>query len=150
MDPARWLIRWLLMPIMSAIFCYTLPAGMGLYWVAGSVVRSIQQVIINKHIDKMDLNELIEKNKDKSAKKLEKAKANQAKLQQYANMSTKGIGGTVNTKNYAQKAKEATEKAIDTEVNTNKNTSSSTKPGSLMARANMVKDYNERNNKEKK
>lgn len=140
----------MVMPIMSAIFCYTLPAGMGLYWVAGSVVRSIQQVIINKHIDKMDLNELIEKNKDKSAKKLEKAKANQAKLQQYANMSTKGIGGTVNTKNYAQKAKEATEKAIDTEVNTNKNTSSSTKPGSLMARANMVKDYNERNNKEKK
>ena len=41
-----------MMPVMSAIFCYTLPAGMGLYWIAGSVVRSIQQVIINKHIDK--------------------------------------------------------------------------------------------------
>lgn len=33
----------MMMPIMSAIFCYTLPAGMGLYWVAGAVVRSIQQ-----------------------------------------------------------------------------------------------------------
>lgn len=138
----------MVMPIMSAVFCYTLPAGMGLYWVAGSVVRSIQQVIINKHIDKMDLNEIIEKNKDKSAKKIEKAKANQARLQQYANMNTKGIGGTVNTKNYAQKAKEATEKAVDTEVD-NKN-SSSARSGSLMARANMVKDYNERNNKDKK
>ena len=44
-----------IMPIMSAVFCYTLPAGMGLYWIAGSVVRSVQQVAINKHIDKMDI-----------------------------------------------------------------------------------------------
>ena len=27
-------------------------AGMGLYWIAGSVVRSVQQVAINKHIDR--------------------------------------------------------------------------------------------------
>mgnify|MGYP007053752563 CR=1 FL=1 len=37
----------------SAIFCFTLPAGMGLYWIAGSVVRTIQQIAINKYIDKM-------------------------------------------------------------------------------------------------
>ena len=43
----------MIMPLMSAWFCFTLPAGMGLYWVAGSVVRSIQQVVINKHIDKI-------------------------------------------------------------------------------------------------
>lgn len=140
----------MVMPILSAVFCYTLPAGMGLYWVAGSVVRSIQQVIINKHIDKMDLNEIIEKNKDKSARKMEKVKANQAKLQQYANMSTKGIGGTVNTKNYSQKAKEAADKAVDKEVESGNASSASAKPGSLMAKANMVKDYNERNNREKK
>ncbi|MDE6128311.1 MAG: YidC/Oxa1 family membrane protein insertase, partial [Lachnospiraceae bacterium] len=140
----------MVMPILSAVFCYTLPAGMGLYWVAGSVVRSIQQVIINKHIDKMDLNEIIEKNKDKSARKMEKVKANQAKLQQYANMSTKGIGGTVNTKNYSQKAKEAADKAVDKEVESGNASPASAKPGSLMARANMVKDYNERNNREKK
>ncbi|MDE5679365.1 MAG: YidC/Oxa1 family membrane protein insertase [Lachnospiraceae bacterium] len=140
----------MVMPILSAVFCYTLPAGMGLYWVAGSVVRSIQQVIINKHIDKMDLNEIIEKNKDKSARKMEKVKANQAKLQQYANMSTKGIGGTVNTKNYSQKAKEAADKAVDKEVESGNASSASAKPGSLMARANMVKDYNVRNNREKK
>ena len=50
------------MPIMSAVFCFTLPAGMGIYWIAGAVVRSIQQILINKHIDKMDLNKMIEKN----------------------------------------------------------------------------------------
>ena len=44
-----------IMPLMSAWFCLTLPAGMGLYWVVGAVVRSIQQIAINKHIDKMDI-----------------------------------------------------------------------------------------------
>ncbi len=136
----------MVMPIMSAFFCYTLPAGLGLYWVAGSVVRSIQQVIINKHMDKIDLNELIEKNKEKSAKKMEKMKENQAKLQQYANMNTKSIAAA-NTKNYTQKAKEAasiSEKASSVSA---KPTSGNAKPGSLMAKANLVKEYNERNNK---
>ena len=58
----------MIMPVMSAVFCYTLPAGMGLYWVAGAVVRSIQQILINKHIDKMDLDEVIRKNEDKAKK----------------------------------------------------------------------------------
>ena len=62
----------MIMPIMSAFFCYTLPAGLGLYWISGSLVRSVQQVVINKHIDKMDLDEVIAKNADKSAKKKEK------------------------------------------------------------------------------
>ena len=65
----------MIMPLMSAWFCFTLPSGLGLYWVAGSVVRSIQQIVINKHIDKMDFDDIIRKNSAKSAKKLEKMKA---------------------------------------------------------------------------
>ena len=137
----------MVMPLMSAFFCYTLPAGLGLYWISGSVVRSIQQVVINKYMDKIDLNDLIEKNKDKSAKKMEKIKENQAKYLQYANMNTKSIGGTVNNKNYTQKAKEAANISEKTESVSSKSSSGSAKPGSLMARANMVKEYNERNNK---
>ena len=93
----------MIMPIMSAFFCYTLPAGLGLYWISGSLVRSVQQVVINKHIDKMDLDEVIAKNADKSAKKMEKLEKNQAKLQQYANMNTKNMGGTVSTKSYTDR-----------------------------------------------
>lgn len=138
----------MVMPVMSAFFCYTLPTGMGLYWIAGSVVRSIQQVIINKHIDKMDLNKIIEKNKDKSAIKMDKVKKNQARLQQYANMNTKGIGNTVNTKNYEQKAKVNVDESNVAEQSTDDKTkSSTTKTGSLLSKANLVKDYNERNNK---
>lgn len=136
----------MIMPIMSAFFCYQFPAGLGLYWIAGSVVRSIQQVIINKHIDKMDLNEIMEKNKEKSAKKMEKIKENQAKLQQYANMNTRGINGASANKTYTDKAKNAVEKTAGAE-SPSVSGSTSAKPGSLMAKANMVRDYNERNNK---
>lgn len=129
----------MIMPLMSAFFCYSFPAGLGLYWIIGSVVRSVQQVIINKKIDKMDLNELIAKNSEKSAKKIEKLKENQAKYTQYANMNTKNINTT--NRNYVNKP-------VDNEKETTtKTTPSNAKPGSLMARANLVKDYNERNNK---
>ena len=57
------------MPLFSAWMCFTLPSGLGLYWVAGSVVRSIQQVAINKHIDNMDIDAEIEKNVEKYEKK---------------------------------------------------------------------------------
>ena len=58
-----------IMPLISAFFCLTLPAGMGIYWIAGSVIRSIQQVIINRHMDKIDMEKLIEKNAEKVKKK---------------------------------------------------------------------------------
>ena len=61
-----------MMPITSAIFCFTLPAGMGIYWIAGSVVRTIQQIAINKYIDKMDLDKIVEKNKEKYEKKCQR------------------------------------------------------------------------------
>lgn len=123
------------MPIMSAVFCFTLPAGMGIYWIAGAVVRSIQQILINKHIDNMDLDKMIEKNLEKNKGKLEKKKAQYEKLSAYANQNTKNVD---RSKSFAEKEKEL-EKARMRNVNA--------KPGSIAAKANMVKDYNERNNK---
>lgn len=123
------------MPIMSAVFCFTLPAGMGIYWIAGAVVRSIQQILINKHIDNMDLDKMIEKNLEKNKGKLEKKKAQYEKLSAYANQNTKNVD---RSKSFAEKEKEL-EKARMRNANV--------KPGSIAAKANMVKDYNERNNK---
>lgn len=136
------------MPIMSAFFCYTLPAGMGLYWIAGSVVRSIQQVIINKHIDKMDLDEVIKKNVEKREKKLKKYGIDSEKMNQYANMNTRNISAKANAVNTSSKAgmtqeekDEAMKKATDYY------NSGNAKPGSIAAKANMVRQYNEKNNK---
>lgn len=127
-----------MMPLMSAFFCFTLPAGMGIYWIAGAVIRSIQQVVINKHIDKMDFDSIIEKNKDKAAKKMEKNKAKTEKMQQYANMSTRNID--INKKsNISDAEREAALKRA------NEYYSKNAKPGSMAAKANMVREYNEKN-----
>ena len=138
-----------IMPIMSAVFCYTLPAGLGLYWVAGSVVRSVQQVAINKHIDKMDIDAEIKKNVEKRNAKLKKKGIDPEKLNSYATMSTRNVKPSnpaavarTKTSNMTQEQKdEAMRKATEYY---NKNAA---KPGSLASKANMVKDYNERNNK---
>lgn len=140
------------MPLMSAWFCFTLPAGMGLYWVAGSVVRSIQQVLINKHIDKMDFEEVIKKNSAKSAKKLEKMKQTQERMNAYATIKGRNIqstgqqnGANISTNakpNGKSMADKASVNASAGSVNTGR-----AKPGSMLEKANLVKDYNERNNK---
>lgn len=139
----------MIMPLMSAWFCFSFPAGMGLYWVAGSVVRSIQQVIINKHIDKMDFDEVIEKNSAKSAKKMEKLKKNQERMNAYANMNTKNIQSRTNSiQNKANINSGVSEKEKEAASKENEQYRSTTnaKPGSMLEKANMVKDYNERNN----
>lgn len=128
----------IMMPLMSAFFCYTLPAGMGIYWIAGSVVRSIQQIVINKHIDKIDLDELIKKNEEKYKKKMEKSGIMSSGLNNYASMNTKNISSKPSL---SQSEKEdALKKANDYY-------SKNAKPGSIAAKANLVKEYNEKNSK---
>ena len=127
------------MPIMSAWLSFTFPTGMGLYWVAGNVIRGIQQVVINKHFDKMDFDEIIKKNSVKSAKKLEQMKEAQERMNAYANMKTRNIQNKANISNVS---------ISDNSENSGTNTNyTPAKPGSMMAKANMVKDYNEKNNK---
>lgn len=132
----------IMMPVMSAIFCYSLPAGMGLYWIAGSVVRSIQQIVINKHIDKMDLEEIIKKNVEKNKKKIEKRGVTAKMLNDYATMNTKTLASKANSA--SAMTQEEKEEAIrkSTEYY-NKNS----KQGSIASKANMVKQYNEKNNR---
>ena len=43
----------MVMPLMSAVFCFTFPVGLGIYWVASAAVRSVQQVIIKKKWTKL-------------------------------------------------------------------------------------------------
>jgi len=125
------------MPLMSAVFCFTLPSGMGLYWIAGAVIRSIQQVVINKHIDKIDFDAVIEKNMEKQAKKIEKAGVSANTLKSNAGISTKAI---VNNSSKSQAEKDEAVKKATEYYN------KGVKPGSLAAKANMVKAYNEKNN----
>ncbi len=132
----------MMMPLMSAFFCFTLPIGMGLYWIAGSVIRTVQQIFINKHIDKMDFDEIIKKNEAKVKKQIEKNGVTAAKMQQYAALKTKNMGSDSATGTSGISDSERERKLEDARaLNVN------AKPGSLAAKANLVKEYNERNNK---
>ena len=132
----------MVMPLMSAVFCYSLPAGLGIYWVAGAVVRSIQQILINKHIDKIDLDELIKGNEEKAKKKMEKLGVRAEKLNAYANMNTKNVNYSKSSK--SSMSQEEREEALKKST---EYYSKNAKPGSIAAKANMVKQYNEKNNK---
>ncbi|MCR5655492.1 MAG: YidC/Oxa1 family membrane protein insertase [Lachnospiraceae bacterium] len=128
------------MPLMSAFFCFTLPAGVGLYWVAGSVFRCIQQVVINRYIDKIDFDEVIRKNQEKEAKKVKKDVAPNVLLQN-ANIRTKAEESTSKNSNtgLSKKEKEALIEAAKA-----KNAKAGS--GSLASKVNMVSDYNNKSN----
>lgn len=125
------------MPIMSAIFCLTLPTGLGLYWIAGAIVRSVQQVVINRHIDKIDFDEVIKENMLKAEEKRKKEKDYVAasKVNSSAKMNTKVLAST------STMSTEEKEEIIEKAKNANK------KSGSMASKVNMVREYNEKNNK---
>ncbi|MCR5769779.1 MAG: membrane protein insertase YidC [Butyrivibrio sp.] len=79
------------MPIFSAWICFTLPAGMGIYWIAAAVIRTILAIIVNHRIDKIDIDAMIEENQAKYQKKLEKRKDLTPDLSNYANFSNRNL-----------------------------------------------------------
>ncbi len=130
------------MPIMSAVFCLSLPVGLGIYWIAGAVVRTVQQLFVNRSIDKIDVDELIKKNLEKENKKREKQGLPPQKIANTAKISTKSIEPTEKKKISAE------EKAEKIKASTDYYKSNTTaKPGSLAAKAQMVQQYNEKNKK---
>jgi YidC/Oxa1 family membrane protein insertase len=131
-----------IMPLVSAVFCFTFPVGMGIYWISSAIVRSIQQVVINRHLDKIDMDELINENMKKMEKKREKQGLPPQKItsqahQNVRNINTKVDKGSSNTSetDRARKVEETYEKAKNA------------KPGSITSKANMVRDFDERNKK---
>ena len=61
-----------MMPLISVFFCFTLNAGLGLYWATSSLFQVILQILINKHYRKIDMDEFVEENKAKAQRKAEK------------------------------------------------------------------------------
>ena len=122
------------MPLMSAFFCITLPVGMGIYWIAGSVVRSIIQICVNKHLDKIDIDGMIKANMEKHA---DKFKNSSIPAKQIVNSAT------INTKNIENKRSKAD---IDKDIkeSTHYYNNNTDKPGSLASKAAMVKRFNEK------
>ncbi len=128
----------LMMPLMSFFITFTVPAGLGLYWLTGGFIRAGQQFLLNRHFDKIDLDDIIEKNKEKAQQKKEKRGIRREQLMQTATMNTR--------KSLSERAAlgsdnaEVLEKAAEYRNNA--------KPGSLAAKANLVREFNEGKKKE--
>ena len=116
------------MPLISVFMCFSMPAGLGIYWIASAVVRTIQQLVINKFLSKKSMDELIEENIKKAAKKREKKDAVSGKeINAMAHKNVKNID--------EPKRKTTSSNNIDSYKQ-------NAKPGSLASKANMVSDFN--------
>lgn len=125
----------MMMPLFSLFMCFSVPVGLGIYWIAGAVIRCIQQLIINKRMENLDLDDIIEKNKEKARKKKEKRGVYQNQIANAAKMNTRNIKESMSEKEKDEKIRQTAEYA------------KKAKTGSLLEKANMVKEFNERNNK---
>lgn len=127
------------MPVISLIMCFTVPVGLGIYWIISAVVRIVQQFFLNKHFEKVDLDDIIKKNEEKAKKKREKMGITENQISNAAKM---------NTRTMVDKSKNSlTSPEKEAEIEKAKEAATKAKEGSLTSKANMVREYNERNNK---
>ena len=135
------------MPLFSAFICITMPAGLGIYWIATSVVTIIQQLIVNAYMDKVNIDDMIAKNLEKVNKKRAKQGLPPAKVTQNATASLKAIKAEEEKEKAAEEVmKEKIAKQIE---ESSKYYNTNAKPGSLASKAAMVQKYNEAHDKRK-
>lgn len=134
-----------MMPLMSVFFCFTLPVGVGIYWVASAMVRSIQQFVINKRLDRESVDEIIAKAQEKANKKRAKQGLPPQKITSSAHTSTRSLGEE--SKKQAESMERMNEKNRKRVQESTSYYSDNAKPGSLASKANMVKRFEEKKGK---
>lgn len=122
-----------MMPLMSLFFCFTVPVGLGIYWILSAVVRGIQQVAVNKHIENLNLDDIIAKNEEKAKAKREKMGIYESQIRNAANTNTRSISSKAN--------------ANSNNSGYDSVTMGNVKPGSMASKANKVREFNEKNSK---
>lgn len=128
----------LMMPLMSLFICFTVPVGLGIYWICSALVRGIQQFFVNRHIENLDLEAVMAKNEEKAKKKREKMGLSEDYIKKAAQIKTKSIDNKANV-SVSAGTEEKLAKAAEYKANA--------KSGSLASKANMVKEFNERNSR---
>lgn len=128
----------LMMPLMSLFFCFTVPVGLGIYWICSALVRGIQQFFVNRHIENLDLEAVMAKNEEKAKNKRKKMGLSEDYIKKAAQIKTKSIDSKANVSASAE-TEEKLAKAAEYKANA--------KAGSLASKANMVKEFNERNSR---
>ena len=119
----------IMLPVMSAGIAISTPSGLGFYWALSGVIQIFTSLFLNAYFKNIDVQDIINSNVEKLNKKKEKLGINP---------NTVTTQASTNTNNFKNK------------VNINKNSNSAPvkyKQGSMAAKANMVKEYNDKNRK---
>ena len=123
------------MPLISVFFGFSLPAGLGLYWVASTVVIRIQQVAVTKYLKKKSVEDIIEENRKKAQQKREKKGTSAEEINRMATKSTRNVGT-------AKADRQSSDPAKEEKLRQAQERAKNAKPGSLTAKANLVSCYN--------
>lgn len=139
MDPSNTMANSMktmtyIMPLFSVFIGFTLPAGLGLYWAISALVRSVQQLAINKYLGKKSTEELIAENQKKADKKRAKKGTSAQTIKRMATTSTKNVEEKKKPVISNTEKEELIQKAAQKTKNA--------KQGSLASKANMVRNYN--------
>ena len=155
-DPTAKMTKGMMiyMPLMSAFISYTVPAGLGLYWAIGSLVMWVQQILINKHLENMDVDKFIAENKAKAEKRA--AKGKKSLMQRMAEMEAKNAGvsdeSTSSQRSISDIAAINTKKVLSKNAGDDENSLSDLESrgtanpnkGSIASKANIMLNYDEK------
>lgn len=132
----------LIMPLMSVVFCFGFASGIGVYWVASSVLMGVQQFFMNKYFSRIDNDTLIKQNIEKVNKKRAKKglppineKTSQDNLRRLQERNERLQAALEAKEANSKKAMEGSDKYYNT--------------SSIADRAKMVQQYEERKKKRK-
>lgn len=114
------------MCVVSAIFCYTFPAGLGLYWVISSAVQVVIQLILNKKFANMDTDQIIKRSIEK---------ANRKRAKKGLPPNTISTAAATNTRNYKPQTTETSQNTTGT------GSAGGARKGSISEKANLNKKY---------
>ena len=132
-----------LMPFMTGVFCFSFPMGVGLYWITGNIFRSIQAIFVNRHFDKMDMTEIVEKNKGKAAAKANKREEMNQRVAEYSKQRTSNIKANAQKANVKEDEIVSKQQKAPKDLKVNKDI----KPGSIAGYANMLSGSNSNSKK---
>lgn len=135
------------MPLMSFFITVNVPAGVGLYWAAGSLFSFFTTVGTNAYFKRCDMEKVIEKSKAKAAKKLAK-KAAKGKKSFWDKMQEAAYGQSQEGGSNSKVDSSMATKSLKNYVSSNNasNEHVQYRKGSLASKANIMQRLNDENN----
>ena len=146
----------MIMPVMSFFVTITVPAGLGLYWAVSALVSVIITLATNRYYDHADMEAITEKARIKAERKEEKrmAKNGGKEKKSFLDRMQEAAGGKSSTASEEESAgmrqyggaklKSYTSATSYKESDSGEKKNVKYKTGSLAAKANALRDFNEK------